>query len=343
MSFCENLLMLRILRLLYTGINVIRFVVPFGLIIKLSIDVYHAILMGEEKRIKELSFRRIVAAVMVFFSPLLVNLVLKLVEVGGGNSVDYPYCLTSIENILQYEEMAKIKQELKNVQKTKKDNDDYQKALYEQAMILLEQAKQNLINDSAAAFLGQKYSLSDDELRGLCGVAKAEQGSIEGAKAEASLMANLYELLSNSSRYYGTGLYNYVRNGGWFSNASRHMEQGCPSDYLNAVRDVLVNGNRTLPFYVNEHDCFNCSAAHACGSVPKGDVCKIVTNGVTYSSINDIKNRNNYVKDNTKVYTYYTTKDGSNGYWVFHSFPASNSDPFGYFESTKARIEGMNN
>lgn len=295
-------------------------------------------LVGENKRIKELSMKRVAAAVIIFILPVGVNLVLKMVEVGTGSQVTYPYCLSSLDNIKYWEDLAEKKKELAREQEKAKRELMYQEALRKEMETIAEKSKNTVINDSSATYLGQRYKLSNSELSGLCGVAKSEQGSIAGAKAEASLMANLYELLKPGSKLYGKGLYNYVRNSGWFANAAKHMSEGCPSNYLLAVRDVLVNGNRTLPFYVNEHDCFNCSTAHACGSVARGDICSINTNGVSYKTLEEIKNRNNYVRDNTKVYTYYT----KNGYWVFYSFPASNSDPFGYTIDAKNRIDAMN-
>ena len=338
MNVCENLFLLKALRLLYTGINIIRFVVPIGLLIKLMIDVYHHILNPDSKQIKELAVKRIVAAVCIFLLPIFVNFVLKLVEIGGGNKPDYPYCLTTLDNIEYFERLAEAKKVLKNETKIKKDNTDYQKAQWDQAQKLIEEAKKSVIDDTSALYLGQSYNLSDRELRGLCSVAKSEQGSIEGAKAEASLMANLYELLSTRSSYYGNGLYNYVRNGGWFSNSKSKMDNpNCPDAYLNAVRDVLVNGNRTLPFYINQHDCMSCNRYTNCSSGKKGDICSLENNGTNYTSSSYIENRNNYIKDVTKVYTIYMGGD----FWVFYKFPASNSDPFGYTNSAKNKVLSM--
>ena len=82
------------------------------------------------------------------------------------------------------------------------------------------------------------------------------------------------------------------------------------------------------------------NTAHACGAVSKGDICKINTNGIDYTTMEQIKNRANYIKDYTKVYTYYMRNDRTN-YWIFHSFPASNSDPFGYTISARQRVESM--
>ena len=71
---------------------------------------------------------------------------------------------------------------------------------------------------------------------------------------------------------------------------------------LAGVKDVLVNGNRTLPLYVDEHDCFS-------------DIQSISTGSV--------KDRNAYVQGKTVVKNRY----GST--WTFWCFPDSKSDPFG--------------
>ena len=327
MNVCENLFLLKILRLLYTGINVIRIVVPIGLVIKLSFDVYHHVVNPESKQIKELAVKRLIAAVIIFFLPVFVNLVMNLVEIGGANKPNYPACLSDISNIKYYENLIEEKKRLQDEARIAKEKEEYEKARQKQNQELLEKAQNQTVVEEQAIFIGQKYFLSDTELRGLCGVAKAEQGSIEGAMAEASLMANRYELLDKTDINSKKGLYNYVKTGGWFSNASKHMSARCPSDYLNAVRKVLVNGARTLPPYVNEHDCIKC-----------GDILNITTNGVKYTSQADLMNHNNYVKDNTKVFTRYMDNWE---YWIYYTFPASNSDPFGYTPSARLKIARM--
>ncbi len=58
-----------------------------------------------------------------------------------------------------------------------------------------------------------KYELTDHQLTGLAAVAFSEQGTLRGAAAEASLMANLFELHEKGSykgATGGTGLFNYV-------------------------------------------------------------------------------------------------------------------------------------
>lgn len=152
-----------------------------------------------------------------------------------------------------------------------------------------------------------KYSLTDTQLLKIARLCKQEQGTVAGAKAEASLMANQLETSASRRKKYGTGadgLYNWVRNGGWFARAAHWMDNGSVSDAILAgVKDVLVNGKRTLPLYVDEHDCFS-------------DIKSISTGSV--------KDRSAYVQGKTVV----KNKYGST--WTFWCFPDSTSDPFGY-------------
>lgn len=167
-----------------------------------------------------------------------------------------------------------------------------------------------------------KYQLTDAQLRGIASLCQQEQGTAQGAAAEASLMANHMDLRHNNARKYentGTGLYNYVRNGGWFAKAAYHMDnQGkLKTNVLNAVRKVLVEGKRTLPGYVNEHDCFS-------------DIAVATNNGVAIN----IKDRGAYVRNTTVI----KNKMGST--YIFYSFPTSIADPFGYISEAKRKEIG---
>ena len=82
------------------------------------------------------------------------------------------------------------------------------------------------------------------------------------------------------------------------------MDHGKVSpEVLAGVRDVLVNGNRVLPLYVDEHDCIS-------------DIKSISTGNP--------KNRKHYIRGKTIVRNKYKSK------WTFWCFPDSKSDPFGY-------------
>ena len=163
----------------------------------------------------------------------------------------------------------------------------------------------------------KKYTLTSTQLQKLANLCVQEQGSVNGVKAEASLMANLLETSPTRQEKWGTdgnALYNYVRNGGWFYRAAYFMDNTkVAKKYVDAVRDVLVNGNRTLPQYVDEHDCFSDIASISTGSV---------------------RDRSAYIQDETIIHN----KMGST--YTFYSFPASGSDPFGYTKAAWDYVHG---
>ena len=152
-----------------------------------------------------------------------------------------------------------------------------------------------------------KYALTNAQLKKIARLCQQEQGSVAGAKAEASLMANQLETDAARRKKYGTGasgLYKWVRNGGWFSKAAYWMDNGTVSKaVLEGVRDVLVNGNRTLPLYIDEHDCIS-------------DIKSISTG--------DKKDRADYIQGKTVI------KNSHGSTYTFWCFPDKNSDPFGY-------------
>ena len=149
-----------------------------------------------------------------------------------------------------------------------------------------------------------KYNLSDSQLKQIANLCQQEQGTAKGAAAEASLMANLFEFVGSS---YGTGadgLYNYVRNGGWFAHAASHMDNGSSTDdVVEAVKAVLIQGYRTLPKYVDNHDCISDLSSHPA-------------------------NRSEYIQHQTVLHNVYGSV------YTFYCFPDENSDPFGYNDSS---------
>lgn len=145
----------------------------------------------------------------------------------------------------------------------------------------------------------RKYDLTDKELKGLANLAKQEQGSIDGACAELSLMANRFE---KQSKY--KALYEYVRKSGWFSRAAYWMDNGCAgATHKKHARYVLCHGLRTLPVHIDEHDCLS-------------DIVSL--------SSGDKTDRAAYRRGQTIIKNRY----GST--YTFYCFPDKASDPFGY-------------
>ena len=158
----------------------------------------------------------------------------------------------------------------------------------------------------------KKYDLTTEEIAGLANLALQEQGSIDGACAELTIMANLFEQQSK----YKT-LYEYVRKSGWFSRASYWMDNGnAGSTYRLYARYVLCEGLRTLPKHINEHDCFS-------------DILDISTGAV--------QDRSAYQRDKTFIKNRY----GSN--YKFYCFPTNSSDPFGYTKEAKEEMGSLQN
>ena len=72
-------------------IKVLQLVVPIGLIIMGTIDMAKAVIAGDEKKMKEAQkpfIKRIIAAVIVFLIPIIVNMVLSFVTKGNSDWID---------------------------------------------------------------------------------------------------------------------------------------------------------------------------------------------------------------------------------------------------------------
>jgi peptidoglycan hydrolase-like protein with peptidoglycan-binding domain len=128
-------------------------------------------------------------------------------------------------------------------------------------------------------------------------------------------MCNYYEKWQ-TKKY--SNPYDCTMKSGWYGNESKNKNwiknnPNVPQTTINAVKDVIVNGNRNIPDYVDEYDCLS-------------DIASISNNGTKYTGSN-VKKRSLYIKDVTKItnvygsnYTFYCFPDGTNGY----------CDAFGY-------------
>lgn len=162
----------------------------------------------------------------------------------------------------------------------------------------------------------EKYDLTEDQLNQIASLAYHEQGTAKGAAAEASLMANLFEIKGSKYGKGAQGLYNYIRTSGWFAHSVDYMDsKDASKEIVEAVKSVLVNGKRTLPGYIDEHDTIT-------------DI-KWVKNDGKEISVSD---KNSYKKNESKIMNVYGSK------YTFYTFPDINSDPFGY-TSEKIREE----
>ncbi len=157
----------------------------------------------------------------------------------------------------------------------------------------------NIIDVSTPLGKGEKYNLSDDDLALLAYVALREQGSVEGAKLELSLMCNLYE--RNKNNY--SSVKDYVLNSGWFANRSLSQYSYPGDEYVSAAKDVLNDGNRYLASNVVEHDCLS---------------------DLTSVSPGSIYDKSSYIPGETVIHNRYGAT------YVFIGFAPNGGDPFGY-------------
>ena len=185
----------------------------------------------------------------------------------------------------------------------------------------------NPVNKSGV-WAGQKYDLTDGQLAGIMAMIKGENAdSLEMIQTEATIMPNLYEFYRPKSPRTGAGLVDYLTaspyggGGGWFATYNLYNESytGYTAEEFNAIKDILVNGNRTMPPEIVEHDCINCGAG----------VNYAYNDGVEF----DVTDRSKYISGKTLL------KQGSGrltGQYIFYKFAddaAKAGDPFGYFEN----------
>lgn len=181
-----------------------------------------------------------------------------------------------------------------------------------------------------------KYSLSDGQIRGLLSIVKAENGgTLSAVKTQASAMANIYEYHKKSEDHNANNFVNYIRTGGWFGSSSRYNESfsGYSNSEYEAVKDIWVNGNRTIPPEIVEHDDLLL------------DINYIETNGKRiYNGESGFRDKANYVQGKTIIHQNPSRISGG-GQWVFWTWAnpdgttisdssgaSLTGDPFGYYE-----------
>ena len=174
-----------------------------------------------------------------------------------------------------------------------------------------------------------KYELTDAQLWDLAEVAVSENGvNMTAFKNELSIMANIFEDPARGHTITGTNLVHFISlpigGGGWFSthdyiNGSHDLN--ITSEQLEAARDILINGNRTLPLEIVEHDCILCSA------------------GLNYAyndddrSINLINDYDQWISGKTLLVQ---GSGGLTGSWIFYGWTGGETgvgDPMGYYAS----------
>ena len=295
---CSSQGLYSILNILKNILTIIQIIGPILLIISLTITIIKLMNNPDEKKLKNNIKNEVIAIILLFFIPVIINTTMSLL----GENYSITDCWNSIRKTSSDSRYINTNKNKKNT--INNNIEEYEKGEKRNNNNNSSSNNQSTITPSGTGNF-TKYNLSDRQLKALTALAIHEQGTAKGAAAEASLMANRFELYGKKYGSGANGLVNYVENSGWFAHASSHMADTgvITQSSLNAVKSVLIDGKRTLPGYVDEHDCFS-------------DISSISTGSV--------KDRSAYKPFVTIIKNRYTST------YTFYSFPDKNSDPFGY-------------
>ena len=78
-----------IFHMVKTLIDIIRYVVPIGLVIMTSLDIIKKVINPDEKEGQQKIMNRVLAAVIVFFIPVFIQLVFRVIDWGAGYDGSY--------------------------------------------------------------------------------------------------------------------------------------------------------------------------------------------------------------------------------------------------------------
>ena len=163
-----------------------------------------------------------------------------------------------------------------------------------------------------------KYNLNEKQLKGIANILKHEQPGKSGMMAEASQLANLTDI-SGDNKATPENLVKKA-TGGWYRNGYDRYNTGTnDKQAIEAAKQVLVEGKRTLPRYVDEHDYL-------------GDIVSVKTNG---SPINK-KDVSKYVPHKTII------RNTQGSTYTFYTQPNKDADPFGYTSEKLRKKWGEN-
>ena len=148
-----------------------------------------------------------------------------------------------------------------------------------------------------------KFNLTDNQIRGIANIVLHEQGTVAGWFAEASQIANLAEIR------YGGDPVKAVCSGWYAKGTSRYKARTNNKTVIDIVKRVFCEGFRTLPRYINEHDCMS-------------DLKSVTENGKNVKGSKKLWKRHTTVIKNRMGATYY--------FWDFPGGYNTTVDPFGY-------------
>lgn len=86
-DWCGNCRVLKVIGFIKTLLDIIRFIVPIGLILMTSLDVVKKVIKPDDKEGQKRIMHRLIAAVVVFFAPIFIRFILLAADKITGKDV----------------------------------------------------------------------------------------------------------------------------------------------------------------------------------------------------------------------------------------------------------------
>ena len=158
LNICEQSNILSVILYLKYLINILQFIIPIALIIMCTIDLGKIMLNPEDKKQPKI-LKRMIAAVLIFFIPTILNLVL---DAAGQQSYTATDCWTNANTTTIAVLRENEEQEKEEARKARqKENEEAKKLLY----VLASRAKENLYLFSETGYRtknGYAYTPTDE-------------------------------------------------------------------------------------------------------------------------------------------------------------------------------------
>lgn len=175
------------------------------------------------------------------------------------------------------------------------------------------------VKSTDRTFSGTKYDLTVGQLKGLIAVASKKNGeNTSQLKTAVALMANRFEKEGSSFGSDAEGLVKYVQESGYYEKEisdAYDEKYEASQKHIDAVKDVLVSGNRPIPAEVIEQ------------ASPDAKIIEADNSGTSF----DVTDRSQYKSGVTRI-----TKKSDKSSWIFYAWADESTDSgdlFGYSAS----------
>lgn len=90
-DWCSDNGVITVFKFIKDALNLVRFLVPIGLIVWTVIELLKNVLNPDDKDSKKKIGNRVIAGLIVFLVPTIVNLVMNVVDIGINSGKGYDY------------------------------------------------------------------------------------------------------------------------------------------------------------------------------------------------------------------------------------------------------------